>query len=66
MKSSIIENNIKEIKYPKGRKSLAIDVETYNLLEELCVVEHRNKIDQLRFMIENRHHQLVREDKILL
>ena len=40
------------VKYPKGRKSLAVDYDTYNLLQELCEIERRSKIDQLRFLIE--------------
>mgnify|MGYP003112574423 CR=1 FL=1 len=50
------------VKYPKGRKSLAVDYDTYNLLQELCEIEHRSKIDQLRFLIENSHQQL--SDKV--
>ena len=46
------------VKYPKGRKSLVVDYDTYNLLQELCEIERISKIDQLRFLIENRHEQL--------
>jgi hypothetical protein len=49
----------KEVKYPKGRKSLAVDVDTYNLLQEICVVERRSKIDQLKVLIETKHQSLV-------
>ena len=48
----------KKSKYPKGRKSLAVDYDTYNLLQELCHTEHRSIIDQLKFLIESRHEQL--------
>tara|TARA_B100001059_G_C17420194_1_gene372784 strand:- start:140 stop:316 length:177 start_codon:yes stop_codon:yes gene_type:complete len=48
----------KKLKYPKGRKSLAVDYDTYNQLQELCHVEHRSIIDQLRFLIESRHEKL--------
>ena len=46
------------IKYPKGRKSLAIDVDTYNLLQEMCNNERRSKIDQLKILIESAHRNL--------
>jgi len=49
----------KEVKYPKGRKSLAVDVDTYNLLQEICAIERRSKIDQLKVLIENKHQSLV-------
>jgi len=49
----------KEVKYPKGRKSLAVDVDTYNLLQEICIVERRSKIDQLKVLIESKHQSIV-------
>jgi len=49
------------VKYPKGRKSLAVDFDTYTLLQDLCNMERRSKIDQLRFLIENRHEKLINE-----
>jgi hypothetical protein len=40
------------------RKSLAVDQDTYNLLEEICFQERRTKIDQLRMMIEDKHDEI--------
>ncbi|HAW74785.1 MAG TPA: hypothetical protein DCW74_03510 [Alteromonas australica] len=40
------------------RKSLAVDQDTYNLLEEICYQERRTKIDQLRMMIEDKHDEI--------
>jgi|13_taG_2_1085334.scaffolds.fasta_scaffold05768_4 hypothetical protein len=45
----------KEIKYPKGRKSLAVDVDTYNMLQDICNDQRRSKIDQLKILIEAAH-----------
>ena len=36
----------------KMRKSLAVDVKTYDLLQEICDMERRSKIDQLKVLIE--------------
>jgi hypothetical protein len=47
------------VKYPKGRKSLAVDVDTYNLLQDICNNERRSKIDQLKILIESAHKNLV-------
>ena len=58
-KGKTMEVEDKEVKYPKGRKSLAVDVDTYNLLQEICVVERRSKIDQLKVLIELKHQSLV-------
>ena len=46
------------VKYPKGRKSLAVDVDTYNLLQDICNNERRSKIDQLKILIESAHRNL--------
>ena len=60
------ENNkletIQTVKYPLGRKSLAVDLDTYNMLQEICDVERRSKIDQLKVLIETAHDQLVVAD----
>ena len=53
-----LEVEEKEVKYPKGRKSLAVDFDTYNLLQDICRIERRSKIDQLRVLIENKHNSL--------
>ena len=46
------------VKYPKGRKSLAVNVDTYNLLQDICNNERRSKIDQLKILIESAHRNL--------
>jgi|TARA_R110000787_G_scaffold80572_1_gene175238 transcriptional regulator of NAD metabolism len=45
----------------KIRKSLALDVHTYNLLQEICNRERRSKIDQLKVLIEREHRMLIQE-----
>jgi|TARA_R100001015_G_C4622156_1_gene179533 hypothetical protein len=40
------------------RKSLAVDPATYNLLDEICQMEHRSKIDQLKVLIQKEHKRL--------
>ena len=42
----------------KTRKSLALDLRTYNLLQEICDAERRSKIDQLKVLIEREHQAL--------
>jgi|TARA_R110000803_G_scaffold196749_1_gene260156 ferritin-like protein len=42
----------------KQRKSLAVDVKTYDLLQDICNQEHRSKIDQLKVLIEKEHKRL--------
>jgi hypothetical protein len=42
----------------KQRKSLAVDVKTYDLLQYICNSEHRSKIDQLKVLIEKEHKRL--------
>ena len=51
------------VKYPKGRKSIAIDFDTYNLLDAICKKERRTIIDQLAILIENEHARLFSEVK---
>ena len=40
------------------RKSLAVDPRTYTLLQEICDMEHRSKIDQLKVLIQKEHKRL--------
>ena len=47
-------NNLEEVN-PKTRKSLALDVRTYNMLQDICNSERRTKIDQLKVLIEREH-----------
>jgi hypothetical protein len=58
-----MENNSK--KYPKGRKSLAIDVDTYEMLQAICNSERRTKIDQLKLLIEREHSKINQEENQL-
>tara|TARA_R100001244_G_scaffold7661_1_gene9951 strand:+ start:36 stop:242 length:207 start_codon:yes stop_codon:yes gene_type:complete len=48
---------------PKIRKSLALDVHTYNLLQEICNRERRSKIDQLKVLIEREHRMLIQDSR---
>ena len=52
-------NNITEEINPKIRKSLALDVHTYNMLQDICDKERRSKIDQLKVLIEREHNALI-------
>ena len=56
------ENTLQKVKYPLGRKSLAVDLDTYNMLQEICDVQRRSKIDQLKVLIETAHDQSVVAD----
>lgn len=58
-----MENNSK--KYPKGRKSLAIDVDTYHMLQTICDTERRTKIDQLKLLIEREYQRIDQEENQL-
>ncbi len=42
----------------RRRKSLAIDIETYEMLREICARERRTLISQLQLMIEDRYDEL--------
>jgi hypothetical protein len=53
-------NNLEEVN-PKTRKSLALDVRTYNMLQDICNSERRTKIDQLKVLIEREHKSLFSE-----
>jgi hypothetical protein len=37
--------------YNKGYRTLTVDLKTYELLEEICSIERRKKIDQIRLMV---------------
>ena len=53
-------NNMEHKKEGKEiRKSLAVDPATYNLLQSICEMEHRSKIDQLKVLIQKEHKRLV-------
>ena len=49
-----MDTEVEEVN-PKTRKSLALDVQTYNMLQEICNSERRTKIDQLKVLIEREH-----------
>ena len=40
------------------RKSLAVDLDTYTLLCEICAKKDRNKIAELRRLIKNEHDKI--------
>ena len=40
------------------RKTLAVDPATYDLLQQICQMEHRSKIDQLKVLIQKEHKRL--------
>ena len=40
------------------RKSLAVDIPTYEKLQSICGWEHRSKIDQLKVLIQKEHKRL--------
>ena len=40
------------------RKSLAVDPATYDLLQQICQMEHISKIDQLKVLIQREHKRL--------
>jgi hypothetical protein len=45
----------------KTRKSLALDVRTYNRLQEICNHHERSKIGQLKVLIEKEHRSIFKE-----
>ena len=53
-----VEKERKERKEPSPRKSLAIDVDTYELLRDICGLERRSLINQLQQLIDQRHKEL--------
>ncbi len=59
-KMNLDTNNMEHKKEGKEiRKSLAVDPATYNLLQSICEMEHRSKIDQLKVLIQKEHKRLV-------
>lgn len=42
----------------KIRKSLAVDLKTYQMLQEICNIQRRSKIEQLKVLIEQEHLRL--------
>lgn len=61
-KMTSVDTEMTSVKYPKGRKSLAVDVDTYNMLQDICVAERRSKIDQLKVLIETAHGGLIQQE----
>ena len=61
MEHMITESDTKQTKKDgkEIRKSLAVDPATYDLLAEICVMEDRSKIDQLKRLIQREHNRLV-------
>jgi len=53
-----------DIKNNKTRKSLAVDVSTYDLLQKICDMERRSKIDQLKVLIENEYVRLKKHEAL--
>ena len=47
--------------YNKGYRTLTVDLKTYDMLEEICVSQHRKKIDQIRLMVETNHKKIKSE-----
>ena len=57
---NVESNNMDHKKEGKEiRKSLAVDPATYDLLQSICDMEHRSKIDQLKVLIQKEHKRLV-------
>ena len=50
--------------YNKGYRTLTVDLKTYDMLEEICVSQHRKKIDQIRLMVETNHKKIAQEDSV--
>ena len=49
--------------YNKGYRTLTVDLKTYEMLEEICSVERRKKIDQIRLFVENCYKQIQQQSK---
>jgi len=56
-----IEKPLEEQHDGSIRKSLAVDRDTYNMLQAICNSERRSKISQLKVLIENAHKQIVEQ-----
>jgi ferritin-like protein len=65
MEQMITESSTKQTKKDgkEIRKSLAVDPATYDLLQEICTMEHRSKIDQLKVLIQKEHKRLTNEQE---
>ena len=65
MEQMITESSTKQTKKDgkEIRKSLAVDPATYDLLQEICTMEHRSKIDQLKVLIQKEHKRLINEQE---
>ena len=50
-------------KKPINRKSIALDVQTYNMLQDICNYESRSKFGQLQVMIEREHGLMLKKKK---
>ena len=48
----------------RKRKSLAIDMDTYLKLREICAKERRTLIMQLQLLIENRYNELFEDEPL--
>ena len=48
----------------RKRKSLAIDMDTYWTLREICANERRTLIMQLQLLIENRYNELFEDEPL--
>ena len=48
----------------RKRKSLAIDMDTYWKLREICAKERRTLIMQLQLLIENRYNELFEDEPL--
>jgi hypothetical protein len=49
--------------YNKGYRTLTVDLKTYELLEEICSIERRKKIDQIRLMVETNHKKVIQQQE---
>ena len=65
MEQMITESSTKQTKKDgkEIRKSLAVDPATYDLLQEICTMEHRSKIDQLKVLIQKEQKRLTNEQE---
>ena len=44
------------------RELISVDVETFDMLQEICNVERRNKIQQLQILIKKEHSRKVKSN----
>ena len=49
--------------YNKGYRTLTVDLATYELLQEICSLERRKKIDQIRLMVETNHKKVMQQQE---